>query len=555
MIILNFKFFSSFFNFFLGLRPTENDEEIVEHEERDRDRFRDQLQIMGNIAREVLPHSLPILTKLLEDKIRTYAVMLQALYQANQALSENSKELKALENIFEDLHWLLLITCHTVAVESDGETNLIPSEINELSQSNIAKGQTDLNKSLQLIAKPGTDIAEIFPNSHDSADCILRIFSATMRLSELATTACNCGMSQYLSPELSCTLMWFFRVWIDCYLFPQVEYYEKLCDSAKLALTEDSECGKFILNYALKKICFNVQHFGAEEAVIADTIDVFLSILKRKHRVLATYNSEVFPELFNLKNSNLHVNTKRGLMKGLVQIASSIQSDQERQASYLDQIFVPISEKYIALMHRPDIKQTYQNEDVKLALIGIMEEVKGCVRGAFLHSSDKLFQHFKVMFMELPDLLNLYKNYSDIVELLLDLFCDTILNLDYTSTQSDSSIMTAIYECCMALIRVWFANNATKISLECKNYEDCPQDILTIFKLLHCLLSKTLFDDEGENATIDSAAVVIFGLTNMMPLITMDLIRFPEFCSEYYKTISLFASIKSHKVSFLNLAL
>lgn len=37
-----------------------------------------------------------------------------------------------------------------------------------------------------------------------------------------------------------------------------------------------------------------------------------------------------------------------------------------------------------------------------------------------------------------------------------------------------------------------------------------------------------------------------------MPLITMDLIRFPEFCSQYYKTIALFASMKSHKITQLN---
>lgn len=53
----------------------------------------------------------------------------------------------------------------------------------------------------------------------------------------------------------------------------------------------------------------------------------------------------------------------------------------------------------------------------------------------------------------------------------------------------------------------------------------------------------------GEEATIDSGQVVIYGLTNLMPLISMDLIRFPEFCSQYYRTIAMFAETKSHKVS------
>lgn len=44
---------------------------------------------------------------------------------------------------------------------------------------------------------------------------------------------------------------------------------------------------------------------------------------------------------------------------------------------------------------------------------------------------------------------------------------------------------------------------------------------------------------------------MIFGLTSLLPLITMDLIRFPEFCTQYYKTIVMFAETKTHQVTII----
>lgn len=540
---------------------------------------------MGTFAREIIEHALPILAKLLEDKIRTFAMMLQSLYATNVKVTE--KETSALNNIFEDLHWLLLITGHTVGFEGDGETPLIPFELNTFSQKMFTDGRTDINKSIELIAKPSTDIAEIFSDPQQ-ADIILRIIASVHRLTELELTALKCNMAGCLSPELSGTIMWFLKMWLDIYLFPLPEYYEFICEPVKVALGINSDCGKWILNYVLTKVCFNIQHFSGEQAVIDDTVAVFLVILKRKHRCLPVFNSEIFPTLIALKDMNLHVRAKRGLLKGFVQIAASI-GDADQRKMYLDQIFVPIAQRYLAIMHKPDLKVTYQNEDIKQAVISILEEVRGCIQGAYNLISSSLFEHFKVIFLELPELLNLYRNYNVIVELILSLLCETVINIDYISGQADASLKTGIYECCISIIRVWIACNSNKISLEVKTFDDCPEDILLVFKLLNCLLSKTLIEDDskyttfffillmllndrhgtknkillkfnvkvymyifsGEEATIDSGQVVIYGLTNLMPLISMDLIRFPEFCSQYYRTIAMFAETKTHKVSFL----
>uniref|UniRef100_A0A336M8C7 Exportin-4 n=1 Tax=Culicoides sonorensis TaxID=179676 RepID=A0A336M8C7_CULSO len=529
-----------------GIRMNDADhEELTEDVEKDRVRFKEQLVIVGTFSREVISHSLPILAKLLEDKIRSFAVTLQGLYTANVMVRETT----TLQNIFEDIHWLLLITAYTIGNDCEGETPLIPSEINQYAQQKFATDIIDINKSLELIAKPEKDIAEIFPNP-EQADQIIRLTASMLRLSELESTALKFQMGHLLSPELSSTLMFFMKIWVNTYLFPLPEYYESICEPIKTAFGINSECGTWILNYILTKVCSNIQQYSSEVNVIDDTVQVFLVILKQKHKCLPVYSSNVFNALLQMKDMNLHVDAKRGLLKGFVQIAGSI-SDESVRKAYLSQIFAPIAARYFAILHKPDLKASYQNEEIKLEVISIIEEVRGCVLGSYTLISSSLFQHFQVMFLELPELLNLYKNYNVIVELVLKLLCETVLNIDYASDEANSSLKTGIYQCCLAIIRVWVSANANKISTEIKTYDDCPEDILLILKLLTCLLSKTLIDDD-DDGIIDSSQVVIYGLSNLMSLISMDLLRFPEFCSKYYQTIALFAESKSHKITQLD---
>ena len=55
-----------------------------------------------------------------------------------------------LGSLFEDLHWLLLLSGHTVAMDSEGETAVIPSE---LVQHSIAQAKTvNIETTLKVIS-------------------------------------------------------------------------------------------------------------------------------------------------------------------------------------------------------------------------------------------------------------------------------------------------------------------------------------------------------------------------------------------------------------------
>jgi hypothetical protein len=133
--------------------PEEEDGIEDDEEEGDTNQFRDQLQAVGIFARFILPHSVPILTNLLTFKC-------QALQKQIELVASQAAPRETLEMIYEDLHWGILMAGHLIAYDGMGETNLIPSEINEYSMSTqanpdlSAKAFTD---SFQMISVGNAD--------------------------------------------------------------------------------------------------------------------------------------------------------------------------------------------------------------------------------------------------------------------------------------------------------------------------------------------------------------------------------------------------------------
>lgn len=58
----------------------------------------------------------------------------------------------ALDNLFEDLHWTILIGGHVLCMDSDGEMPMIPSEVMQHSITQCTKAQTNLEATLKTMA-------------------------------------------------------------------------------------------------------------------------------------------------------------------------------------------------------------------------------------------------------------------------------------------------------------------------------------------------------------------------------------------------------------------
>ncbi len=129
-----------------GCRRTgadDTEEEIGETEEDDRLRYKDTLATIGALGREAPSHSLPLLAGLIEGRLSRLHGQIQRL------IGQSSKCIDAvLSDLYEDLHWLLLVAGNVLTLDTDGEAALIPSEIMRFSleKASLVRGEVDVFK-------------------------------------------------------------------------------------------------------------------------------------------------------------------------------------------------------------------------------------------------------------------------------------------------------------------------------------------------------------------------------------------------------------------------
>lgn len=74
------------------------------------------------------------------------------MLQVMQHRAMNINEAATLDNLFEDIHWAVLIAGHVLCMESDGETALIPSEITIQSMEMAKRGVCNAEASMKMLA-------------------------------------------------------------------------------------------------------------------------------------------------------------------------------------------------------------------------------------------------------------------------------------------------------------------------------------------------------------------------------------------------------------------
>lgn len=190
---------------------------------------------------------------------------------------------KAMEILFEDVHWLLLIAGHVIAMESSGEQPIIPSEIMQHSIEQLENGTVDITTSLKVLAAPNQCITQI-PNAETICDSVIRLVTAVFRLCDIENNAIEYKMKHFLSPEVSSDIMWFLNLWSEAYLFMLTEYYANLSKTLQTAFGLDTPGGNWTLNYILNKICVNIRNFPTEVEIVKDSVALFVSLVKRKHK-------------------------------------------------------------------------------------------------------------------------------------------------------------------------------------------------------------------------------------------------------------------------------
>ncbi|GLH05442.1 Uncharacterized protein GBIM_11043 [Gryllus bimaculatus] len=428
----------------------------------------------------------------------------------------------------------LQVIGNTIAMDSEGETALIPAEVMLYSIEQGKSGHMDINTTLKVLGSPGMQLQEI-PGADESSDHIVRLVSAVFRLCEVQNYAMEAKLSRMLSPELCCSMSM----------------------ALVSAFGKDSEGATWTMNFLMNTIEQNLQHFSSEPALIKDTVLLLLALVDVKEKGQCMLKTKAFWNILqnhaSTDKSLLPQAAKRGLFKAFV-LAGAAVEDAGNRSDYWVQVLKPLQERFKGIICKENFNRIFHEENVKLELIDILESFIGVAQGSQVTTVQSLFQFLHPMLCEFSTLVNVYHNYQQIVELILELYCECARGMLCYLTQVDSQ---RIYESCLQTIQAYARSNTGRVSQESSAEEESYRDILLLMELLTNLLSKDFIDlspldaSNETESTVTAADVCLYGLNIIMPLMTVDLLKFPSLCLQYFKMVTFVCEIYPQKVASL----
>merc|ERR1712013_368093 len=241
----------------------------------------------------------------------------------------------------------------------------------------------------------------------------------------------------------------------------------------------------------------NLRHQTGEQGVMQDTVLLLVSLADCKEKCKALLASQGLVQLLQVANvpDSIPATSKRGLMKALVLLGSA-QEDKATREAYWGQVLTPLEARYQEIVGRDNLKAIYMDAKVRGAVVDVLESLTGVVQGCAVSTVHQVFGWLRPTLVSMVHLLNLYHNYSNIVELILELFCETAKRILCYFTPSDSG--------------------------------------------------------ETVEEVVTAADVCLLGLNIIMPLMSAELLKFPNLCLQYFKTITFVCEIYPEKITSLD---
>ncbi|XP_038078024.1 exportin-4-like isoform X2 [Patiria miniata] len=536
---------------------SDDEEEINEVEEDDRELFEEQLGCIGVLGRAIPEHSIPLLSKILEDRVTSLQTHLMRLqhHRTGAAASHNldlDQNMKQIHFLYEDLHWLLLITGFILANESKGETPMVPAEIMQYSIGQACN--VDVQKSLHALTS-STNISQ--PIVHDEkVDKVVRLIAAIVRLAEVERQALS-DFAGVLSPQVGRSTVWCLRRWLIPYLLLHEKYYSEISLPLNTVFGQDSAGGQWMVNFLLQKVVTNLVVWSSEHELAKDTIDLMVALVNRKDKAIPATQCDSYWVLAKLHSSKpskldtLPLDVRSSLMQALVMAGSCIPDKTNERQRFENEILNPVQQAFRELLHREDFASRALQTNVKSSVAHLLCLLRGVVLGTQVNRASELFTFCLPMLRDGVSLLRIYHNYPELVEQVLEVFVEVAMHQLCFLTQAESVKM---YEVSLALLQAYSEANLGRTSVEVLAEEEQYRDLSLMMELLSSLFSRDMFvflDDEDVNNAIESSDIVLHGLNIVVPLMNANLLKFPILCSEYFKLITFICELFPDKICLL----
>ncbi|KFO22213.1 Exportin-4 [Fukomys damarensis] len=536
------------------------EEEISELQEDDRDQFSDQLASVGMLGRIAAEHCIPLLTSLLEERVTRLHGQLQR-HQQQLLASPGSSTIdnKMLDDLYEDIHWLILVTGYLLADDTQGETPLIPPEIMEYSIKHSS--EVDINTTLQILGSPGEKASSI--PGYNRTDSVIRLLSAILRVSEVESRAIRADLTHLLSPQMGKDIVWFLKRWAKTYLLVDEKLYDQISLPFSTAFGADTEGSQWIIGYLLQKVISNLSVWSSEQDLANDTVQLLVTLVERRERANLVIQCENWWNLAKQFASRspplnfLSSPVQRTLMKALV-LGGFAHMDTETKQQYWTEVLQPLQQRFLRVINQENFQQMCQQEEVKQEITATLEALCGIAEATQIDNVAILFNFLMDFLTNCIGLMEVYKNTPETVNLIIEVFVEVAhKQICYLG---ESKAMN-LYEACLTLLQVYSKNNLGRQRIDVTAEEEQYQDLLLIMELLTNLLSKEFIDfsdtdevfrghepGQASNRSVSAADVVLYGVNLILPLMSQDLLKFPTLCNQYYKLITFICEIFPEKI-------
>ncbi|KAJ7978174.1 Exportin-4 [Quillaja saponaria] len=474
----------------------------------------ERLSSYALIARAAVDVTIPFLMRLFTDR----------LARLNQG-----RGIINLTETLEELYSLLLITGHVLADEGEGETPLVPNVI-----------QAQFVDAVEADKHP-----------------VVLLSGLIIRFAEQSLDP---EMRQSVfSPRLMESIIWFLARWSRTYLMSpdgvgdnnassghDRDHYSK---KALLSFFGEHNQGKLVLDIIVRLSLTTLMSYSGERDLQGLTCCQLLhSLVQQKHISIHLVALQSWHDLANAFSNEkilflLDTAHQRSLAQTLVHSASAMRN-VEASNQYVRGLMGQMGTYLVELSNKSNLKCVAQQPDIILSVSCLLERLRGAVSASEPRTQKAIYElGFSVMNPVLA-LLEVYKHESAVVYLLLKFVVDWV---DGQITYLEAQETAVVVNFCTRLLQLYSYHNIGKISLSLSSSllseanTEKYKDLRALLQLLSSLCSKDLIDfstDSLETQGINISQVVYFGLHIITPLISLDLLKYPKLCHDYFSLLS-----------------
>ena len=516
-----------------GFRQDSQDSEIDENEESDRILFVDQLDSIATVARSCLDKCLPLLTSLMEVSVTKLQNCL-------------ANKLPNVESVFEDIHWVVLISSHVIGDELEGETLTIPFEVLELSLS-----------VSDVCTRDATSLHNVFTDyaiaERENFDPLIKLVASMLQYVNMENRFLHAEMSILLSPEVSCDVLLFLKRLSECYILHQPQSLSiEISASLRIVFGEESGGGQWLIDNFLCKILLNILKYNSEHAVILDSLDLLLTLVKNHQS--AVLKCPAMNEIIQLITNHdrfwcsLSMDCCQILMQSFMM---AVNKNPEMGKALLKTLLQDTFDSCVKELNQK--KQNHKcGQSLDLRDFGlVIELLRGAVKASDIENSKLILEHVQNILYNIPSIISSNFYNDQILTSILRLFSDLLAN---TVTFLDQKQMKIILGVVLSILQITVSHNLVKISLSLKSLEleSVSSRMELVLSLLASMSSINSADMFNTFDSEDISSNTLSGLNIIVPCLTEEVLMIPQVSEKYYYLISSVFELCSEKIITLN---